>query len=53
MMTVPIDVVSYQKKSEFDETCIPRRLLKAQQTKAGVWGKIVAEKLSCHITCPK
>jgi tellurite resistance-related uncharacterized protein len=41
MMTIPSNVVSYNKTPEFDETSIPKGLLKAHQTKDGVWGKIV------------
>jgi tellurite resistance-related uncharacterized protein len=41
MMTIPGNVVSYKKTPEFDETSIPKGLLKAHQTKDGVWGKIV------------
>lgn len=41
MKTLPTDVTAYKKTPEFDETSIPKGLLKAHQTKEGVWGKIV------------
>lgn len=41
MQTLPRDVSSYKRTPEFDETSVPAGLLKAHQTKAGTWGKIV------------
>ena len=41
MKTLPSAVNSYQKTPEFDETSIPKGLLKSHQTKEGVWGKII------------
>jgi len=41
MRSIPSHVVAYKKTPEFDETCIPKGLLKAHQTKDGVWGKII------------
>ena len=41
MKTFPGNVASYKKTPEFDETSIPRGLLKSHQTKEGVWGKII------------
>ena len=41
MKALPADVKSYKKTPEFDETSVPKGLLKAHQTKEGVWGKIV------------
>ena len=37
----PLDVVPYQKTSEFTEGSMPSRLFRAHQTKAAVWAKIV------------
>jgi len=41
MKTLPSNVAPYKKTPKFDETSIPKGLLKAHQTKEGVWGKIV------------
>lgn len=41
MQKLPDDCVSYKKTPVFDQTSIPAGLLKAHQTKAGTWGKIV------------
>jgi tellurite resistance-related uncharacterized protein len=41
MKELPANVTSYQKTPEFDESRIPKGLLKAHQTKEGVWGKII------------
>lgn len=41
MKELPVNVTSYKKTPEFDESSIPKGLLKAHQTKEGVWGKIV------------
>lgn len=41
MKTLPNTVNPYQKTPEFDESSIPKGLLKSHQTKAGVWGKII------------
>ena len=41
MKTLPGNIAAYKKTPEFDESCIPRGLLKSHQTKEGVWGKIV------------
>lgn len=41
MKTLPSHVTPYKKTPKFDETSIPKGLLKAHQTKEGVWGKIV------------
>ncbi len=55
MKTLPSIVVSYKKTPEFDETSIPKGLLKSHQTKEGVWGKIVVieGKLKYKITEPE
>ena len=41
MKKLPGNVTPYQKTPQFNETSIPKGLLKAHQTKNGVWGKIV------------
>lgn len=41
MKALPEILTAYKKTPEFDESGIPRGLLKAHQTKEGVWGKIV------------
>ena len=41
MKALPENVTAYKKTPEFDETNIPKALLKAHQTKEAVWGKIV------------
>ncbi|WP_339673581.1 DUF1971 domain-containing protein [Dasania marina] len=40
MKDLPNDVIAYKKTPEFDESTVPKGLLKAHQTKVGVWGKI-------------
>lgn len=44
MKEIPVNVTSYKKTPEFDESSIPKGLLKAHQTKEGVWGKIILTK---------
>ncbi len=41
MQQMPKQCASYKKTPVFDETTVPAGLLKAHQTKAGTWGKIV------------
>jgi tellurite resistance-related uncharacterized protein len=41
MKLLPADVAPYKQTPEFTETTVPAGLLKAHQTKADVWGKIV------------
>lgn len=41
MKILPKNVFPYKRTPEFDEVTVPNGLLKAHQTKAGVWGKIV------------
>ncbi len=41
MQEIPKHVTAYKKTAEFDELNIPKGLLNAHQTKAGVWAKIV------------
>jgi tellurite resistance-related uncharacterized protein len=41
MKEIPANITSYKKTPEFDESSIPKGLLKAHQTKEGVWGKII------------
>lgn len=55
MKTLPSAVNSYRKTPEFDEASIPKGLLKAHQTKEGVWGKIVVleGQLKYKITEPE
>ncbi|MFT5709012.1 MAG: tellurite resistance-related uncharacterized protein, partial [Oceanospirillaceae bacterium] len=40
MKELPVNVTSYKKTPDFDESSIPKDLLKAHQTKEGVWAKI-------------
>jgi len=41
MKILPDGVKPIRRTAEFDESTIPKGLLKAHNTKAGVWGKIV------------
>ena len=41
MKSIPENLLHYQSTPEFTELNIPKGLLKAHATKAGVWGKIV------------
>jgi tellurite resistance-related uncharacterized protein len=41
MKQLPDDVVAYKRTPEFTEETVPAGLLKAHQTREGVWGKIV------------
>ena len=41
MQFLPNECTSYKKTPVFDELSVPKGLLKAHQTKAGTWGKIV------------
>ena len=41
MKQLPASVASYKRTPEFTEDSIPKGLLKAHNTKPGVWGKIV------------
>jgi tellurite resistance-related uncharacterized protein len=41
MKILPDSLSPIRKTPEFDEISIPKGLLKAHQTKEGVWGKIV------------
>jgi len=41
MKNLPESLSPVRKTPEFDEGSIPKGLLKAHQTKTGVWGKIV------------
>ncbi|NOX51040.1 MAG: DUF1971 domain-containing protein [Gammaproteobacteria bacterium] len=41
MKKLPSSVVSYKKTPTFSQDTIPAGILKAHQTKAGTWGKIV------------
>jgi tellurite resistance-related uncharacterized protein len=41
MKVLPNNVLAYKKTPTFDESTVPKGLLKAHQTKVGVWGKIV------------
>lgn len=41
MKSIPEQCVSYKQTPIFTETTVPAGLLKAHQTKAGTWGKIV------------
>lgn len=44
MKTLPENLVFIKKTREFTEQTIPNGLLKAHQTKAKVWGKIVVSE---------
>ena len=41
MKTLPAELVAYKRTPTFSHTSVPNRLLKAHNTKAGTWGKIV------------
>ena len=41
MKNLPDNLEAYKRTPEFDENSVPKGLLKAHQTKQGVWGKIV------------
>ena len=41
MKDLPSNLEAYKRTPEFDENSVPKGLLKAHQTKQGVWGKIV------------
>lgn len=41
MKSLPENVNPIRKTPEFDEGSVPKGLLRAHQTKAGVWGEIV------------
>lgn len=41
MKELPGTVTAYKRTPTFTETTVPKGLLKAHQTKAGTWGKIV------------
>lgn len=53
--TLPPDLEKYKSTPEFDETSVPAGLLKAHQTKAGTWGRIVilSGKLNYRILEPE
>ena len=55
MKELPVNVTSYKKTPDFDESSIPKGPLKAHQTKEGVQGKIsVSEgKLEYKINEPE
>ncbi len=55
MKALPVNLTAFKKTSEFDESSMPKGLLKAHQTKEGVWGKIVilAGQLQYTISQPK
>ena len=44
MKELPANVTPYKKTPEFNESSIPKGLLKAHQTKEGVWASIVILK---------
>lgn len=41
MKDLPNNLEAYKRTPEFNESSVPKGLLKAHQTKQGVWGKIV------------
>lgn len=55
MKELPANVTLYKKTPEFDESSIPKGLLKAHRTKEGVWGKIIisAGRLEYKINEPE
>ena len=44
MPALPPEVAVYRRTPSFDESSVPRALLEAHSTKAGVWGRIVVEE---------
>lgn len=44
MRTLPDTVSAYKRTPEFNQDTVPKGLLKAHQTKIGVWGKIIVLK---------
>lgn len=44
MKELPANVTTYKRTPEFDESSIPKGLLKAHRTKQGVWGKIIVSE---------
>ena len=48
MKALPLEVNSYKGTPEFTEATVPAGLLKAHQTKAGTWGKIVVVTGQLH-----
>lgn len=44
MKSLPPDLVAYSRTPEYDESSVPKGLLKEHSTKAGVWGRIVIEE---------
>ena len=44
MQLIPDNCHAYKRTSLFTESTVPAGLLKAHQTKAGTWGKIVVVK---------
>ena len=55
MKILPANLSPVRKTPEFDEHSVPQGLLKAHQTKEGVWGKIVVieGRLQYKITEPE
>ncbi|MCZ6832042.1 MAG: DUF1971 domain-containing protein [Gammaproteobacteria bacterium] len=41
MKDLPAEVTSYKRTPEFTNETVPKGLVRAHQTKAGTWGKIV------------
>ncbi len=41
MKTLPDGLTAYQQTAEFTQQTIPKGLLKAHQTKAGTWARII------------
>ncbi len=48
MKNLPDNLEAYKRTPEFDENSVPKGLLKAHQTKQGVWGKLSYWKVSCN-----
>ena len=55
MKALPSNLLKYKSTPAFDQHSVPAGLLKAHQTKAGTWAKIVivSGKLSCRILEPE
>ena len=53
--SLPTDIAPYKRMPEFTETTVPAGLLKAHNTKAGVWGLIhvLEGELLYRITDPR
>ena len=48
MKDLPAEVQAYKQTPEFDADSVPAGLLRAHQTKAGTWGRIVVLEGQLH-----